>query len=85
MDYRKHTKDRYFERFNIELSDDDYNNLCELSKQDNYIIKPDINRRVYKKIIFYNNKHMWIIYNRKNTIFTVYPIKRSHRKLIKLS
>lgn len=74
MDYKKHTQNRFIERFKMILSDKDYKELCQLTKTYNNFIMKQKSKKVYKKIIHFKNKYMWCVYNRRNTVFTVYPI-----------
>ena len=81
MDYKLHTQQRYLERFRKTLSDNQYQVLCELTKSAGWSIRPD-KRRVFKTIVEYDNRLMWCIFNRKNTVFTVYPFKNKHKNNI---
>jgi hypothetical protein len=77
MDYKKHTQDRYLQRFGAILTDDDYSSMKLLVCKDNAYKK---NRNVFKEIIKYKNQYIWCVFNRKNTIFTVYPVKKKRKK-----
>lgn len=71
----KHTQQRYFERFNEILSDDDYNEICSL-----LIISNDdtlrLTKNKYKKIIIFKEKYMWCVFNRRLFVITIYPLNR---------
>ena len=94
MDYKKHTKDRFAERFiNVPeckkagltyITDEDYYKMCELASSDDYgFLKKITNRGGYKKVIFYIGIPMWCAVSKKKKIIrTVYPIrKRDFRKI----
>lgn len=95
MDYKKHTKDRFAERFQnvssckkvgiIDITDEDYFKMCELASDDSKgFLKKITNRGGYKKIIFYNGIPMWCaVSEKKKIIRTVYPIKNSDFRKIK--
>jgi len=69
--HRVHTKERYLERFNHILSDDDYNELCSLSSKENAI---RISTNKYRSVILFKEKYIWCIFNRHNNIITLYPL-----------
>ena len=77
MDYKLHTQQRYLERFRKTLSDNEYQVLCELTKSTGWSVRPD-KKRIFKTIIIYNNSLLWCVFNKKNTVFTVYPVKNKH-------
>jgi hypothetical protein len=79
MDYRKHTNERYEQRFKKILSDSDYVRMSQLLNiQDAH----KLSKNVFKELIYFDKKYIWCIFNRKYTIFTVlYPKKKD----IKLS
>ena len=80
MNYKKHTQDRFFERFKFIITDAEYDILCKMCN-DNFIqIEPNRNRSI-KKIIKYNNIYICCIISHKTKIIkTVYPVKRSKVK-----
>ena len=75
----KHTKERYLERFNDNLSDDEYDELCSLLNTENSI---KISKHKYKNSIIFNEKYIWCIFNRYKYIITLYPMKIKDRLLI---
>jgi len=66
-----HTKERYLERFNINLSDNDYDELCSLSSKEKSI---RISKNKYRSVIIFNERYIWITFNRYNYIITLYPL-----------
>ncbi len=89
MDYKKHTQQRFIERFIpiikrkktggsiidwLELTDDDYSNLCRISLENPLFIHTE-KRRV---IVKYRNTFMWCCLSKKGKIVkTIYPIDTS--------
>lgn len=86
MDYKKHTKERYLERFKSELTDDDYTELCNICKSDNVILQVRQNRlnknRNRKNLILFRNKYTWCVLSKRGKIKTVFPAKRKEIKKI---
>jgi len=84
MDYKKHTQERFFEKLKVIITDDEYNNLCEIcNKDENIIIQIPNRNRSYKKIIKFNNNFICcIVSHKKKIIKTIYPI--STRRMNKL-
>lgn len=82
--YKKHTQLRYKERFSLyngvpeELSDEDYNNICDICKNGNFLIK---NKN--KVIILYNNIYMWCVISKKGNVKTIYPLDKNDRNKLK--
>ena len=78
MDYIVHTQKRFLERFKIDLSVEEYKELVEINKVSNdYQIVQRDKKRVYKKIILYKDRYLWCVFNRKNTVLTVYPARKN--------
>ena len=91
MDYKRHTQERYKERFiryhNIlpEISDEDYYIMCIIGRDDNqgYFLKNK--NKSKKKIIFYNNIPFCCIITRKSKVVkTIYPVKKSILKKLNI-
>ena len=90
MDYKQHTKQRFVEKvlpsnkFHntgdkswLELSDDDYYKMCDISKN-NFIFKDCNKNRV---IIKYNDTFVWCVLSKKSKIIkTIYPIDKRDKK-----
>ena len=91
-DYKKHTKERFKERFlsnpyyikegfKDEMTDDEYQNLCELCKDNDigYLYTK------YKKVIQFRGFYMWVAFTKKTrTVKTIFPINKSAYKKLKL-
>lgn len=84
MDFKKHTQERYKERFNAELSDSEYMQICELCKSGKiYIEKPSAKKRSKKVVIVYREIFMWcVISKRRKIVKTVYPVSKKDLKSI---
>ena len=69
-----HTKNRYLERFNSILSDDEYNELCSMT-----IIEDSIrlSKNKYKRVVIFNEQYIWCTFNRYKYIITVYPLHKN--------
>jgi hypothetical protein len=80
MDYKKHTIERYKEKFLSEISEEDYNKLKEIVSIENAI---KLKKKRYKTILFYKERYMTIIFNDKKTIITTYPARRTKVKEFK--
>jgi len=90
MDYKKHTKQRFVEKvlpsnkFHntgdeswLELSDDDYYKMCDISNN-SFIFKDSNKNRV---IIKYNDTFVWCVLSKKSKIIkTIYPIDKRDKK-----
>jgi hypothetical protein len=81
MDYKQHTKQRFVERILsstwLELSDDDYYKMCDISNN-SFIFKDSNKNRV---IIKYNDTFIWCVISKKSKIIkTIYPIDRRDKK-----
>ena len=75
MDYKKHTKERFFERFKKEITDNEYTNLCELCKNEkNFIMIKTSYKKRLKVIVYFNNIYIWCALSQKNNVLTVHPI-----------
>ena len=84
MDYKEHTKNRFIERFNKKLSDKDYYKICDICRNDNNYIKKDTYKKATKMVIKYEDIYMWcVLSNKKKIVKTVYPIKKSIKRIIK--
>jgi hypothetical protein len=79
---RQHTIERFKERFDIELTDSEYNNLCLMCK-DNSIGSSIIETpTAYKKRILYKDIYMWVVFTkRKKKVKTVWSVQRAPRSL----
>ena len=78
MNYTTHTQKRCLERFNISLTDEEYKELCELTKNKPFIKE---SKHIHKTIIEYKGRLMCCIYsNRKHTIITVFPPKNKMKQ-----
>lgn len=77
--YRKHTKQRFKERFSDlpELSDEDYNIIKSMAKNSRLVIGK------HKKLIVYKNVPMWCILSNSKNVKTIFPVKKSFLKKIK--
>lgn len=94
MDYKKHTKERFTEKFLpiikskriknfwkdknnkqwLELTDDDYDNLCNICRNEPLLIQSEKSR----VLIQYNQMYMWCVVTKKSKIVkTIYPTDRS--------
>ena len=87
MDFKKHTQERYKQRFLRELSDSDYEKMCEMCKNGNTLfekISPKKERRrSHKMIILFNDIYTWVVVSkRKKIIKTVYPMRAKDLKLL---
>lgn len=70
-DYRKHTKERFKERFLSnkyskmtsmdEMSDEEYNKLCEMCRDE------DVGDLItkYKKVVNFRGIHIWVAYTKR--------------------
>ena len=76
VDYKKHTQERFLERFNKILSDEDYYKLCEIGKDDTqgYLLE-QVKRGAKRKIVVYNDVMMWCVFSGKKRILkTLYMV-----------
>ena len=86
MDYNKHCKEKFIERFGknneewLELTDSDYENLINECKTNPLLIEPLKNRIV----IYYKKTYMFCILSKKSKIIkTIYPLnKKYYRKIV---
>ena len=97
MDYREHTKQRFKEKFVpinlrkswkdkinkqwLELTDDDYDNLCNICRNEPLLIQVERSR----VLIQYNQMYIWcIMTKKKKVVITIYPIdKGDYNKYLK--
>lgn len=89
MDYKKHTKDRFIEKFSktykckkiglTELSDENYYELCSIANDEKLVLYEDPikKKKSKRKIIFYKNILMWcVVSHKKKIIKTIYPVRK---------
>jgi hypothetical protein len=78
MDYKEHTKIRFKERFNKELTEIDYYKICDICRNGFSYTKKDAYNKAIKMVIKYEDNYMWcILSNKKKIVKTLYPIKKS--------
>ena len=91
MDYKKHTQERFLERFMYYnhrvtekrpemkyLTDDDYYNMCEICKNNsNVLYQEQKHNKATLKVIQYKGRNFsCIISNKKKIIKTIYPVDK---------
>jgi len=85
MDYKEHTKLRFKERFNKELSDDDYYKICDICKSSDVYFKQNTYKKAIKMIIKYDSNYIWcVVSHKKKIIKTVYPVQRRIKRKLTL-
>lgn len=77
MDFKNHTKERFKERFGVELSDTEYLKICDICRSNDIYIKRYGSNNSLKVVIKYENQYIWCVISHKRKIVkTVYPVKK---------
>lgn len=71
--HRVHTQKRYLERFNTDLSDDEYNKLCLLAIKEDAI---KLTKHKYRRVIIFKEQYIWCTFNRFQSIITLFPLSK---------
>ena len=74
-------RDKYSKQW-LELTDDDYDNLCNICRNEPLHVQIEKSR----VLIQYNQTYMWcVVTKKKKVVKTIYPIRKSdYNKYIKL-
>jgi predicted metalloenzyme YecM len=79
---RQHTIERFKERFNIDLTDSEYDNLCLICKNDSIGSSIIESPTAYRKIISYKDIYMWVVFTkRRKKVKTVWSVQRKSRSV----